>query len=208
MNIQEQERDRAAEQWLDEAIVHMHTRDAGPRPGLEGRVLAGLRAHQEQWRRRWTLLLAGSAAAVLVVALVASWPRARTSTPEIVRQNPPEQKQVQVQVSPVPSVATVKSTQKKSLRVRAGGVDGIGERPALSPAVEARETTFPSPAPLNEQGRLLQAYLRQTPPQQLALMAAREPSLKSLESEDIKIAPLEIADLTPKAEATKDQDQH
>jgi hypothetical protein len=59
----------------------------------------------------------------------------------------------------------------------------------------------------------LQAYLRQTPPQQLALIAARETSPSSLESEDLNIAPLQIADLTPKAETTKaettkDQDPH
>ena len=96
MNLQEQERDRAAEQWLDEAIIHF--RDAGPRPGLETRVLAGLRAHVEQRRRRWRLVLAGSAAAVLVVALVASRPRTRRFTPEVVEQNPP----AQTQISPVP----------------------------------------------------------------------------------------------------------
>jgi hypothetical protein len=175
--------------------------------GLETRVLAGLRAHAERRQRRWTLVLAGCAAAVLVVALVASPPRARQSTPEIVQQNPPAQDQV----ASSPAVANMKQARKAP---RTGEVRDVGavrgsRTTMLRPAVEAREATFPAPAaPLNEQGRLLQAYLRQTSPQQLALMAARKPSTSSLESEDLNIAPLQIADLTPKAEAaTKDQDQ-
>lgn len=202
MNLQEQERDRAAEQWLDEAIGHL--RDAGPRAGLETRVLAGLRAHAEQGRRRWTLVLAGSAAAALVVALVASWPRARHSTPEIVRQNAP----AQTQVSPLPAVVKVEQPPKKAHRVHEFREVSSGSRAPILRTVEVREATFPSPAPLNEQGRLLQAYLRQTPPQQLALMAARQQSSSSLEIEDINIAPLQIKDLTPKAEGEKDQDQN
>jgi hypothetical protein len=204
MNLQEQERDRAAEQWLDDAIGHL--RDVGPRAGLETRVLAGLRAHAEEGRRRWQWVLAGSAAAVLVIALVASRPRTRHSTPEIVQQNPPAQNQV----ASSPAVAKIKQAAKKSPRIgefREVNVASAGQSPAVRPAVEARDVTFPSAAPLNEQGRLLQVYLRRTPPQQLALVAAREPSLKSLESEDLNIAPLQIADLTPKAETTKDQDQ-
>ena len=205
MNLQEQERDRVAEQWLDEAVGYL--RDAGPRAGLETRVLAGLHAHSERRRRRWTLVLAGSAAAVAVIALVASWPRARRSTPQMVRQNPP----AQTQVSSLPAVVKVEQPPKKNRHVHESqevSVASGGRSPILKPKTEAREATFPSPAPLNEQGRLLQAYLRQTPPQQLALIAARQTSPSSLESEDLNIAPLQIADLTPKAETTKDQDPH
>jgi hypothetical protein len=206
MNLQEQERDRAAEQWLDEAIGHL--RDAGPRAGLETRVLAGLRAHAERRRRRWHWVLAGCAAAMLLVALLASRPRSRQSTPDIVQQNPP----TQTQAAPLPAVASVKQPPKRSPHVgevREVSVAGAGRSLILTPAREAREATFPSgAAPLNEQGKLLQAYLRQTPPQQLALIAARQPSTSSLESEDLNIAPLQIADLTPKTESTKDQDQN
>ena len=206
MNLQEQERDRVAEQWLDEAVGYL--RDAGPRAGLETRVLAGLRAHAERRRRRWTLVLAVSAVAVLAVGLVASWPRARHSAPEMVRQNPPSQNQV----SPLPIVVKVEQPPKKSHPVRRESQEvnfASGGRSLIPrPTFETREATFPSPAPLNEQGRLLQAYLRETPPQQLALIAARQASLSSLESEDLNIAPLQITDLTPKAETTKGQDPH
>jgi hypothetical protein len=204
MNLQEQERDRASEQWLDEAIGHL--RDAGPRTGLETRVLARLRVHTEQRRRRWNLILAGSAAVVLVVAVLASRPRTRQSMPEIVQQNPPAKSQA----SPVQVVANGKGSPKKEHRREFREISAASGSHSLilRPTVEPHEATFPSAAaPLNEQGRLLQAYLRQTPPQQLALIAARQPSLSSLESEDLNIASLQIADLTPKTEAPKDQDQ-
>ncbi|HMF91366.1 MAG TPA: hypothetical protein VKL40_12040 [Candidatus Angelobacter sp.] len=207
MNLQEQERGRAAEEWLDQAIGHL--RSAGPRAGLEKRILAGLQAHAEQRRRRWTFAVAASAAAVLVSAVVASWPRSRPeATPSLVQKTTP--------VTPIssapglPAMNEVKRALKPSdsqvRKLREVETASVERRPILKPTIEAREATFPSPAPLNEQGRLLQAYLRQTPPQQLALVAARQPSLSSLESEDLSIAPLQIADLTPKAEATKDQD--
>ena len=205
MNLQEQERDRAAEQWLDDAIGHL--RDTGPRPGLETRVLSGLRLRVQQRRRRWTLVLAGSAAAVLVVALVASRPRSRRTVPETVQKDPP----ANTQVSPLPVVADGKQSPKKGPHVHENHEAAVtrgDSNPTFRPVREAREASFPSAAPLNEQGRLLQAYLRQTPPQQLASMATRQASLSSLESEDLSIAPLQIADLTPKAEATKDRDQN
>ncbi len=83
----------------------------------------------------------------------------------------------------------------------------VERRPVLRPAVEAREATFPGAAPLTDQGKLLQAYLRQTPQHELVLMAARQraSALASLEPEDLSIAPLEIKDLTPK-EAEKDHE--
>src|SRR5262249_35279691 len=136
-----------------------------------------------------------------------SRPRARNAPPEVVEQNPP----AQTQVSPGTVAANGKQAPKKGHRVREFqevSVANGGRSPILKPRVEAREATFPSPAPLNEQGRLLQAYLPQTPPQQLALIAAPQASLSSPESQDLNIDPLQIAHLNPKAEATKDQDPH
>jgi hypothetical protein len=205
MSLQEQERERVAEQWLDEAIGYLG--DAGPRSGLETRILAGLRAYGAQRRRRWALVVAASAAAVLLAGLVASWPRSKPEAgPSVVQKTSP------AGVASEPVVANVDTSHKKDHpRIRGSReieAASVRHSPLLRPAVETREATFPSAAPLNEQGRLLQAYLRQTPPQQLALIAPRQPSPSSLESEDIKIAPLQIADLTPKAEATKDQNQN
>lgn len=204
MSLQEQERERVAEQWLDEAIGHL--RDTGPRIGLESRILAGLRAYGEQRRRRWTWVVAASGAAVLVAALVASWPRSKAeATPDVVQKTSPAPV-----TAPAPAVANANQPPKMShprvQRPREVAAASVSENPVQRPTVEARQATFPAAAPLNDQGRLLQAYLRQTPRQELVLMAARQRSSSSVEIEDLNIAPLQIKDLTPKAEAEKDQD--
>jgi hypothetical protein len=201
MNLQEQE--RAAEQWLDEAIGYL--RDTGPRRGLETRVLAGLRAHAEQRRRRWALVVAASAAAVLLAGLVASWPRSKPeATPDVAQQSPP----APVNTASAPAISAVKEplkTNRPQTREHGEGqAQSTVRRVVAVTAVEARPEIFPTPAPLTEQGKLLQAYLRQTPPQELALVAAR--LRPAGEIEDLRISPLEIKDLTPKAEAERDQD--
>jgi hypothetical protein len=204
MNLQEQERERAADQWLEEVIGYL--RDAGPRAGLETRVLAGLRAHVEQRRRRWTLVAATSAAAVLVAGLVASWPRSKPEpAPNVVQKALPARID-----DPAPVIVVADRPQGRN-GPRAGARRILA---AASPVPrsgkltvgEVKQEIFPSPAPLTEQGRLLQAYLRQTPPRELALIAARQGSLSSLEIKDLNIAPIEIADLTPKTDAEKHQD--
>ncbi len=208
MNLQGQERERAAEQWLDEGIGHF--REAGPRAGLETRILAGLRAQAEQRRRRWAFILAASAAAVLVSAVVASWPRSKPEArPNVVQRTAPA---APTNTASAPGVmANVKQPPKQShprvSKPRDVETASVERRPVLRPAVEAREATFPGAAPLTDQGKLLQAYLRQTPQHELVLMAARQraSALASLEPEDLSIAPLEIKDLAPK-EAEKDHE--
>jgi hypothetical protein len=199
MNLQEQERERAAEQWLDEAIGHL--RDAGPRTGLETRIVAGLRAHTEQRRRRWTFLVAASAATVLVVALVASWPRSKPDVrPNVAHEASPDS------TGPGPVVA-VDNVQPRNTsrppvsRRREVAAATLSDRIVMNPGGNPRQATFPAPAPLTDQGKLLQAYLRQTPQHELVLIAARQRSAAQVD--DLSIAPIEIQDLTPNSE--KDQ---
>lgn len=198
MNLQEQEHDRAAEQWLDEAIGHL--RDTGPRFGLEARVLSGVRAHVAQRRRRWTFLVAASAAAILAVALVVSWPRSKPNvTPNVAQKTSPDS----AGPGPVAPVYIVPARNTSGPRVgrrREVAAATLSARIVMRPPGDPRQATFPASAPLTDQGKLLQAYLRQTPQHELVLIAARQ---RSAQVDDLSIAPIEIQDLTPKTE--KDQ---
>jgi hypothetical protein len=198
-----QERERAAEQWLDEAIEQY--RLVGPRAGLEMRILSGLRAHSQQGQRRWIFVLASSAAAVLVAVLMASWPRSKPDAPPTVVQKTTAPNNTALATT---QVAGVKQAPKKNRLLvhepREVETMSVSQKLVLRPAVEVREATFPAAAPLTDQGRLLQTYLRQTSPRELALVAARQRSTEKLE--DLHIAPLQIEDINRKSDAEKDQD--
>src|SRR5262249_15880285 len=105
-----EERERAAEAWLNEAIVSL--RDAGPREGLEKRIVAGVSAYADGRRRRWTFIVAASAGAVLITAIVLTWPRSKSgSTPDVAHKQP----NIEKSVSPQPSLAS-RDTQPKAIR--------------------------------------------------------------------------------------------
>jgi hypothetical protein len=74
----EDEKDRQLDSMLDSLLSAYSAVE--PRPGLDSRIRAGLKAHAQQRRRQWLLVFAASAAVVTLVALMA---RTRT-TQEVV----------------------------------------------------------------------------------------------------------------------------
>jgi len=119
---------------------------AGPRPGLESRILAGVRAQQRVARRRaawaWALAMAGVAA--MVAFLVFHGPYRR---PAPLRQTA----KAPVQAS-VPMAANGAPAEPRPLPLRR-------VRHAAPSAVDKRPQQFPTPRPLSEQERLLLAYV-------------------------------------------------
>jgi len=147
-----EEKERMLDRVLDDALA---PQNMDPRPGLEQRILANLRAQPEPqpwWRCRLLWVPASVTALVLLVVLLRqSTPSPPLTAPVVVEQNlksPP----------PAPSMKTPLVAQRPSARPRTHPiVTTIAEAPA-----EPRPPVF-APARLTEGERALYAMLRSNP---------------------------------------------
>jgi hypothetical protein len=134
-----------SEEWLDAALNKYG--DSEPRPGLENRLLAVLRAEQQaRAGRSWMAwpAVASLAAALLVVAGV--FQTARQGEIPAIRSTP---------AAPLISrTSSVPTTQLGPSRTRGRR----NEKRSLP-----RPEQFPSPQPLSEQERLLASYVEKFP---------------------------------------------
>ena len=149
-----EEKERMLDRVLDDALAPQNME---PRPGLEQRILANLRAQPEPqpwWRWRLFWVPASVAALVLVVVLLRqSMPSPPPIAPVVVEQNlksPP----------PAPSKKTPLVAQGHTARPR--GTHPIVTTIAKDPAREPRPPVF-APACLTEGERALYAMLRSNP---------------------------------------------
>lgn len=160
---------RFDDEWLDAALKQYGQTE--PRPGLENRVLASLRAERERRSARswqgWPALAAVTA--ILVVALgvfLARWNRHATQAPVA--------KKV---VTPV-EVEGASPSQAKQEAATAG-IRGRMPQPRRHVEVEfvsEKKEQFPSPEPLSEQEQMLARYIEQFP-RQATLMAQMQTEL-------------------------------
>lgn len=194
-----EDNDRFVDKLLDSAMAHH--RDAVPRVGLEGRILAHVRnASQESSgknvRKLW--LAVAAAAAAVVVAFIGVRVSNRSHGPA-------------VQTSQAANAAPSKSparmlTADSGAAPKAGSATTVVEpiriaRRERKPSrrVEAHHwpSQFPTPAPLTAEEKALVRYVQETPPQVLA-----EPILKAeftvppVQIKPLEIPPLEIKPLT------------
>jgi len=181
--------DKREDQFVDELLDAALSRYAAsePRPGLEERLLAELRARPAPppaWG--WPAAAGWQAAAVaaVVVALVAGlFYFTRQPAPEPV---PVARAPAAPAVAPAPEsgapVAPIPEGPPAAKRTAAARV----ERVATSP----RREQFPSAAPLSEQERLLLRYAQQAPPEQLVAARLGDGKLAALRIEPVRIPPL------------------
>jgi hypothetical protein len=148
-----EEKERMLDRVLDDALAPQNME---PRPGLEQRILANLRAQPEPqpwWR--WRLLLVPASVAVLVLLMVLlrqSMPSPPLTAPIVVEQNvksPP----------PPPTKETPLVAHRPSARPR---THPMVTEIAKAPAQEPRPPVF-APARLTEGERALYAMLRSNP---------------------------------------------
>jgi hypothetical protein len=174
------------DQLLDAGLASYSA--AEPRPGIEQRILAGLRAQPQPSRWldwRWAGALATAAAALVLVIFFMPQPEApaphpNAQTPQRALSGP--EGRLGAGPPPVAKAAVRRPSQPfHPTRVE-------------SPRLE----TFPAPAPLSEQERLLLLFARQAP-REAALVAQG----RSRPTEPLGIAPLpQIEELVKKPEVT------
>jgi len=117
---------------------------AGPRPGLEGRVLVGVRARQATARRRTSWAWAASVAAMtaMVMLTMIHHPRRQPAPSPMTAAAPPN--------SPAPAFDKVAPPVAPHIARQ--------RRPAVPGWVDTRPQQFPTPRPLSEQEKLLLLY--------------------------------------------------
>jgi hypothetical protein len=193
------DREKFLDELLDSALAHYG--DAQPRPGLEKRVLAGLRARPAHVSFGWRLMTAGGMAAAAALAIflivIPKHQGERTNT-------------VQTPVKTVPQVASNSDIQVlKSRRLpqpmdrtpagfnRSRNAVAPHVRPQIARAVPASVTTvprqavFPSPTPLSRQEQLLLQLAQQAKPEELQALATRT----SAPLQPIEVRPLDVPPL-------------
>ena len=183
-NVDDKDHDKFVEELLEASLKRY--RSEAPRAGLENRILVNARASTRAAdSRQWVWALAASAA-VLIVAVVilrlTSRPAPRTATvsPAVQAVAPKADTPKVVAVAPPVSRAPRKPVQ----------------RPQTTTARLRRPEQFPTPSPLSEVERLMLAYLAQTPKSELSTPTVRDAKMEPLEIPEIKIAKIEIKELS------------
>lgn len=173
--------DRRLEETLD-AMLKAYS-DEQPRPGLETRVLANLRAEAGRnegrmlpWRWVWSGAVALSMAAV-ILAIYLSRTQTLPTPPSIAMEKAPA-------VAPVPTVplpiAPLPSIQRSPYRENARLRPGHPEQGAVLAAATPRQEMFPAPSALSDQEKLLLRYIRGTPEEEVAGQSRRDVPLPEL----------------------------
>jgi len=181
--MESEERERLIDELLDNTLKEYHA--AEPRPGLEGRVLATVRA---QARRptagQWSWWPAAIACAVLLLSVTTVFlARMRHPDPTSTTKHSPvdsaprqEPDKVIVNVNP-PSSGLAQRIQSARSGQTAAAVATLPDR---TPSNPSRSAQFPSPQPLSDQEVMLARYVTQFP-REAALTATAETELLAQE---------------------------
>jgi hypothetical protein len=150
-----------------------------PRPGLEGRILAGVRPRQQDERRRKSLfwIVGMATAAAVVVMLAMSWSH-RRARPAPITANVPA-------IVSSPTVAKIIPPVQEPMRHKT-------VHHAMPSRADSRPQQFPTPRPLSEQEKLLVEYaelIKNSP-------GAIKPDVDQDSQGDLEIPPLSIAAIT------------
>lgn len=148
------DQEKQLDQLLDSLLADYS--DIEPRPGLETRLLANLRANalpaEPSGRRIWRWVVAGTGASVLAVVLLVIY--------SLRIPNPLELPKIQVADTPsAPAIPVfdVPRLPQKKWRMQQS------KTPGPVAAAGFRQEVFPTPSPLSQQEKLLLRYLTVTP---------------------------------------------
>ena len=186
----DERKERQLDQVLD-GLLSEYSAEA-PRPGLEGRILAGLRARVARRRRIWTLTLAAPAAAALLIGVVMT-----SRKPILLPSHDP---------SPAtPTIARDHSATLAPLLERSGSPNLDTRRakehsnpPSLLQVMDAmhRESNL-----VFEHEKL---YLDPAPQLAPELAGEQEASAPGIGIQDLGVKPIAIKELTPEKETDEE----
>jgi hypothetical protein len=193
-NDRQQVDDRFLDELLDATLER--ARDAEPRPGLEGRVMARVRAERaarSQFGWKWRLV--AGLAVLVVVALAAKFMLRSGSTPRP-HPVPALVSQTRAPEATSPSTAT---TSKPAAQSQPAGRSNRKSSSHREPRVwrrrgsvhlaSAEPKQFPSPSPLSEEENLL-LHAKDAPPSVLVAWGGSDVA-GDLQIKDLDISPLE-----------------
>lgn len=166
------ERKRVADQWLDAGLKQYG--QAEPRPGLENRILAGLRSERERMLARkwqwWPALAALTAIFLIGIGVFSVKLRNAGAHAPLAKESPASFQQKTPQARQADGSRIQESPGQ---RIRAA----VPRPPHVTgPTATARLEQFPSPQPLSEQEAILQRYAEQFP-REASLMAQAQTQL-------------------------------
>ncbi len=194
-NEDDRDRERLAGSWLDASLKQYG--EAEPRPGLEGRVWANLRAeHEPGPDGRW---IWAPGLGVLLAVMVSGgifWARGPGALPETTsrhRSAPVVPRQAPAPLATTEARSPADSALLSSVPRRAArrSSAAVGDQPRLE--------QFPSPRPLSEQEEMLARYVQEET-QEAKLVAKAQTEMlqkESLEFEHLINSPAPSQNLEP-----------
>jgi hypothetical protein len=169
MEPNDKDKEQLADKWLDAALKQYG--EAEPRAGLEGRILASVRANDQRLVGWWQWPVAAAVAALLVAAIILMGRWHGQATQDVTANRPSipiRAHSLNAASSAANNSATARKSQRKAL--------------ARSPDADApRLDQFPSPQPLSEQEKMLAHYV-QARPEEARLVAQAQAELSRQDS--------------------------
>ncbi len=187
MNDRGRKQDSFVDELLEASLARYQSEK--PRPGLETRILAGVRAKAQAVQRATWLLAFGAVAATVLIISAGMYVVQRSPAPATHRAS---------ESAPSRMGSPEAGLAPKAIPPKPRG--GVVVYPALRPSRRARSVPrrpeqFPTPAPLSKEERLLLVYVSQVPRSDLTKPVFRDPEIEPLEIPELKVAMIEIKDL-------------
>jgi hypothetical protein len=168
---------------LDKALAKYAA--AEPRTGLEERVLAAVRAERARVPDRawWRWSVMAALAAMVIVAVTLAWKSDRPPHPVVANHLATATPAAK---APATQAGSKGKANPAHLRER-GAIRAAAPRPrsGVMMAGNPKLDQFPSPRPLSEQEKLLQAYIAQYPERAVLIARARTEALKQDQLEEM-----------------------
>jgi hypothetical protein len=188
--MEPENQEHSVEKWLDIGLKRYG--EAEPRPGLEVRILAGLRT--EQARRASPLWQWWPALAAIVIVAAVTLP--------LLTRKPVPTRSIPVATYSVKTGSATLGQPTVGLRrpdttTRSQGRRKKVQRQIAPAPAKLLPEQFPSPRPLSPQEELLLAYVKQVPAEEVAVAADRTRRAGDLQIDDLEIAPLSAEQAAP-----------